>query len=53
MVQVDLAEEPGRRSGMLANSGGKSTLPQLHVNGKVRLQTFVSFAGDTSVFRSA
>ena len=33
--QVDLAEEPTRRSGMLSDSGGQSALPQLHVNGKV------------------
>jgi hypothetical protein len=33
--QVDLAEEPARRSAMLKDSGGKSALPQLHVNGKV------------------
>jgi len=34
-LQVDLAEEPARRSAMLRDSGGKSALPQLHVNGKV------------------
>ncbi|KAK9845504.1 hypothetical protein WJX81_008092 [Elliptochloris bilobata] len=32
--EVDLAEEPTRRTGMLSDSGGKSALPQLHVNGK-------------------
>lgn len=35
LPQVDLAEEPTRRSGMLSDSGGQSALPQLHVNGKV------------------
>ena len=35
LLQVDLAEEPTRRSGMLSDSGGQSALPQLHVNGKV------------------
>jgi glutaredoxin len=35
--EVDLASSgPERRARMLAGSGGCTTLPQLHVNGRVR-----------------
>ena len=34
-LQVDLTEQPGRREGMLADSGGVKALPQLHIDGKL------------------
>lgn len=34
-MQVDLAEQPARRSEMLLQSPDFSGLPQLHVNGQV------------------
>jgi hypothetical protein len=35
-LQVDLASTPARRADMLAGSDGLKTIPQLHVNGRVR-----------------
>lgn len=37
-MQVDLAEQPARRSEMLLQSPDFSDLPQLHVNGEVNLR---------------
>lgn len=35
LLQVDLTQQPGRREGMLADSGGVKALPQLHIDGKL------------------
>lgn len=33
-VDIDIAEEPGRRAEMIERAGGRSTVPQIFINGE-------------------
>ena len=33
-VDIDIAEQPGRRTEMIRRAGGRSTVPQIFINGE-------------------